>query len=165
MSSQKTFQSPPASDSAGIRFVGAEKFREQLDEFSEVIAARAYERYEWRGREDGHALEDWCSAEAEVGRLVPVGIFEHPEELEINVRLLGCRGQEIEACLEARRLFVRARKGAEEGRTSGADNDAERHFNGIFLALDLPAQVDPENAKASFENGDLCLTLPKVLVH
>jgi len=32
---------------------------------SERIAQRAYERYEARGREDGHDLEDWFEAERE----------------------------------------------------------------------------------------------------
>jgi hypothetical protein len=30
------------------------------------IQLRAYERYEARGREDGHDLEDWLLAEAEI---------------------------------------------------------------------------------------------------
>ena len=29
-----------------------------------LIALKAYELYEQRGREDGHALEDWLTAEA-----------------------------------------------------------------------------------------------------
>ncbi len=32
----------------------------------EVIRRRAYELYEQRGRGDGHALEDWLTAEAEL---------------------------------------------------------------------------------------------------
>ncbi|HKP82107.1 MAG TPA: DUF2934 domain-containing protein [Pyrinomonadaceae bacterium] len=165
MNSQKPFQAPPSSDVTAIKFVGVENFREQLNELSQVIAARAYEKYERRGRADGHALEDWCCAEREIGRLVPVGIFEHPDQMEINVRLLGCLSQEIEACLEPHRLFVRARKGAENSQTSSADNETKRHFNCLFLALTLPKQIDPNKATARFENGDLFLTLPKVLAH
>jgi len=33
----------------------------------ELIRQRAYELYEQRGREDGHALDDWLAAEAEIG--------------------------------------------------------------------------------------------------
>ncbi len=33
----------------------------------DLIAQRAYQRYEERGREDGHDLEDWLSAEQELG--------------------------------------------------------------------------------------------------
>jgi Protein of unknown function (DUF2934) len=32
----------------------------------ELIRQRAYELYEQRGREDGHAIEDWLAGEAEV---------------------------------------------------------------------------------------------------
>ncbi len=32
----------------------------------EAIRERAYELYEQRGRLDGHALDDWLAAEAEV---------------------------------------------------------------------------------------------------
>jgi len=32
----------------------------------EQIAQRAYELYVWRGREDGHDLDDWLQAEAEI---------------------------------------------------------------------------------------------------
>ena len=161
MNSQNTFPSPPASDAAGIRFVAVENFREQLREFSEVIAARAYERYERRGRADGHALEDWCCAEAEIGRLVPVGIFEHPDQLEINVRLLGCLCHEIEACLEPRRLLLRAGNEVGESHVPGDESHTEQRLNGIFLALKLPEQVDPAKAAATFNDGNLCLTLPR----
>jgi hypothetical protein len=30
------------------------------------VARRAYERYEARGREDGHALDDWLNAERDL---------------------------------------------------------------------------------------------------
>jgi DUF2934 family protein len=32
----------------------------------EQIARRAYELYLWRGREDGHDLDDWLQAETEI---------------------------------------------------------------------------------------------------
>ncbi len=35
-------------------------------DLQEEISRRAYELYEERGREDGHAAEDWLRAEAEV---------------------------------------------------------------------------------------------------
>jgi len=35
-------------------------------ELEEQIRPRAYELYEARGREDGHDLDDWLQAEAEV---------------------------------------------------------------------------------------------------
>jgi Protein of unknown function (DUF2934) len=37
-----------------------------FDAEEESIRLRAYELYEWRGRRDGHALDDWLQAEAEI---------------------------------------------------------------------------------------------------
>lgn len=37
----------------------------------EEIRRRAYELYEARGREDGHDLEDWLQAEAEITAVTP----------------------------------------------------------------------------------------------
>jgi hypothetical protein len=36
------------------------------DDVEEQIRTRAYELYEARGREEGHDLEDWLEAEAEI---------------------------------------------------------------------------------------------------
>jgi Protein of unknown function (DUF2934) len=38
------------------------------DEVRQRIAQRAFQLYEARGREDGHDLEDWLLAEAELRR-------------------------------------------------------------------------------------------------
>ena len=35
---------------------------------ADLVAQRAYQRYEERGREDGHDMEDWLEAEREIGR-------------------------------------------------------------------------------------------------
>ena len=37
-----------------------------LVQFQAQIGRRAYELYEQRGREDGHAVEDWLKAESEL---------------------------------------------------------------------------------------------------
>ena len=161
MSSQATSQPPPASETAGIKFVAVESFKEQVKEFAKVIEARAYEIYERRGREEGHALEDWLRAEAELRCMVPVGIFERPEQLEVNIRLLGCLCHEIKACLEPRRLLLRAQKEEVKGQKAGEESHTEQRLNSIFIALNLPDQVDPAKATATFKDGNLCLTLPR----
>ena len=163
MNSQATSQSPQVSETAGIKFIAAESFREQINEFAQMLEARAYEIYERRGREDGHALEDWASAESELRCMVPVGIFERPEQLEVNVRLLGCLCHEIEACLEPRRLLLRAQKEEVKSQKPGEESHTERRLNGIFIALDLPDQVDPAKLTATFKDGNLCLSLPRAI--
>lgn len=48
---------------------GRTEFQLLLHQFVErKIQLQAYEMYEQRGRSDGHALDDWLNAEAEVFR-------------------------------------------------------------------------------------------------
>lgn len=161
MNSQATSQSPLTSETAGIKFIAVESFREQINKFAQVIESRAYERYERRGRENGYALEDWLSTESELRCMVPVGILEGHEQLEVNIRLLGCLCHEIEACLEPRRLLIRAQKEEEDCQKPGEESCTEQRLNGIFLSLNLPDQVDPAKVTATFKDGNLCLTLPR----
>ena len=46
--------------------VKAENQTEPTPEVLEQIRARAHELFEQRGREEGHDLDDWLQAEAEV---------------------------------------------------------------------------------------------------
>ena len=46
--------------------VKAENQSEPTPEILEQIRARAHELFEQRGREEGHDLDDWLQAEAEV---------------------------------------------------------------------------------------------------
>jgi hypothetical protein len=41
--------------------------RESSSRRDDLIARRAYQRFEERGREHGHDLDDWLEAEREVG--------------------------------------------------------------------------------------------------
>ena len=87
--------------------------------------------------------------------MVPVGIFERPEQLEVNIRLLGCLCHEIEACLEPRRLLLRAQKEEVKSQKPGEESHTEQRLNGIFIALHLPDQVDPAKVTATFKDGNL----------
>lgn len=45
---------------------------------NEMIAARAYERYVERGRENGHDIDDWLAAEGELRSLLGGGAGAEP---------------------------------------------------------------------------------------
>jgi Protein of unknown function (DUF2934) len=58
--------SPKASESRKIRERAITPVSSPEAVVEEKIRRRAYELYEERGREEGHAEEDWLRAEAEV---------------------------------------------------------------------------------------------------
>jgi hypothetical protein len=53
----------PADNNVGTSVPQDDSPRQDAD----LVARRAYQRYEERGREDGHDVDDWLSAEHEVG--------------------------------------------------------------------------------------------------
>lgn len=55
----------PGADDSRFAEVGPERPSEA------EIARRAYELYEARGREDGHALDDWLDAERDLSAARP----------------------------------------------------------------------------------------------
>jgi HSP20 family molecular chaperone IbpA len=81
--------------------------------------------------------------------------------MEVDLRLPGFHAHEIEVGIEPWRLFISARKAQKENQQPEGESDAERGFDGIFRALDLPEQVNPATVTATFKHGDLRLTLPR----
>jgi len=61
--SKNPAQIPPTTKAVALPSTG------YPPEIEEAIRRRAHELYEQRGREDGHDLEDWLEAEAEILRL------------------------------------------------------------------------------------------------
>ncbi|HKQ89781.1 MAG TPA: DUF2934 domain-containing protein [Blastocatellia bacterium] len=59
MKSQQAIQTTKQQTPASPIFVEAEKLFEQMKEFSQSVARRAYEYFEAHGREFGNDLEDW----------------------------------------------------------------------------------------------------------
>jgi HSP20 family protein len=64
--------------------------------------------------------------------------------------------------LDGRTLVIRGRYGEErEDEQEGRWIVRERRSGTYARAITLPSGVDPEKIKASFENGELMLTVPK----
>jgi hypothetical protein len=59
-------QSRHESATVNIAAPGFQSQADSVRQDSDLIARRAYQRYEERGREDGHDLEDWLSAEQDL---------------------------------------------------------------------------------------------------
>ena len=55
-----------ANTSATSGIPGEITMSESYADLQEQVRLRAYEIYEKRGREDGHALEDWLQAQSEI---------------------------------------------------------------------------------------------------
>jgi HSP20 family protein len=162
MKSQQAIQATQGQASASPIFVEAEKLFEQMKEFSQSIARRAYEYFEARGREFGHDLEDWFRAESELMRHVPVEIKEADSQITVRAEVPGFTANEIKVSVEPRRLAISGQSEKKVEEEKEKTLFSEFRSNQFCRELRLPAEVDPAKTTAALKDGILELTLVKV---
>jgi HSP20 family protein len=161
MATQKAIETTKQQTPARPVFVEAEKLFEQLKEFSQSVARRAYEYFEARGREFGHDLEDWFRAESELTRRVPVEIKEAGSQITVRAEVPGFAVNEIKVSVEPQRLVI---SGKSEKTTEEKKEEtllSEFRSNQFCRELRLPAEVEPDKTTASLKDGVLELVFAK----
>ena len=161
MKSQQGIQTTKQQAPASPIFVEAEKLFEQMKEFSQSVARRAYEYFEARGREFGHDLEDWFRAEAEMMRRMPVEIKEADGQVTVRAEVPGFTANEIKVSVEPQRLVI---SGKSEKKTEEKKDEtllSEFRSNQFCRELRLPAEVEPDKTTAALKDGVLELVFAK----
>ena len=74
--------------------------------YSNLIARRAFEIFESRGRAHGNDREDWFLAESELLTPVKVHLSESGEQLTARAEVPGFNSQEIKVSVEPHRLSI-----------------------------------------------------------
>jgi HSP20 family protein len=161
MKSQQAIQPTKQQVPASPIFVEAEKLFEQMKEFSQSVARRAYGYFEARGREFGHDLEDWFRAESELMRRVPVEIKEADGQITVRAEVPGFTAGEIKVSAEPRRLVIsgKSEKTAEEKKEQTLLS--EFRSNQFCRELRLPTAVEPDKTTAVLKDGMLELVFAK----
>lgn len=100
------------------------------------------------------------------GAFIPrVDVRETDDAVHIDAELPGMTDKDVELTLspESDELIVRGEKRMEheEGERSKGDYRVERVWGSFQRTIPLPARVDPNKVAAKFENGVLCIDLPK----
>lgn len=90
-----------------------------------------------------------------------IDVYEMEEEIVVLVELAGMSGEDVDVTLSGDKLQVKG-----ERQTCGEGTRRTYHQMeipcGIFeRTIDLPAPVDPERAKASYQDGILEIVMPK----
>ena len=161
MKSQQGIQLTKQQAPASPIFVEAEKLLEQMKEFSQSVARRAYEYFEARGREFGHDLEDWFRAESELMRRVPVEVKEADGQITVRAEVPGFAANEITISVEPQRLVIsgKSEKTTEEKKEQTLLS--EFRSNQFCRELRLPAEVEPDKTTAVLKDGVLELVFAK----
>ena len=116
-----------------------------------------------RGFDDAWG-DDWGGSAGRGG--FDVDLAEYDDELVVVADLPGYEKSEIDVTVQEGRLTITARRSAErdEGSEEGAYLRRERRSQSARRTVSLPAEVREDDASATYSNGVLTITLPKVRV-
>lgn len=90
-----------------------------------------------------------------------MNVSETESEIRIEAEMPGVSEQDIDVQLNDDVLTIRGEKRFERKDDKENYHFVERSFGTFQRSLRLPFAVDPEQVRASFENGVLTVTLPK----
>ncbi len=92
-------------------------------------------------------------------------VRETDQEICIETDLPGVSDKDIEVHLEDDVLTIRGERKAERGEEKENYHVIERSMGAFQRSMRLPFRVDPQQVKATFENGVLTVRLPKSPQH
>lgn len=91
-----------------------------------------------------------------------VDIFEEPDALRITAEIPGVKPEDVKISVEGNMLTIAGTKQQVAEEKAERVYRYERTYGTFERSFTLPATVDVERIKASYDNGVLQLTLPKV---
>ena len=91
-----------------------------------------------------------------------VDIVEEPEYLRITAEIPGVKPEDVKISVEGNVLTIAGTKEQVAEEKAEKVYRYERSFGTFERSFTLPATVDAEHIKASYDSGVLHLTLPKV---
>ena len=95
-------------------------------------------------------------------RLPRVDVLDRDDAIVVTAELPGIDKEKLDISLSDTTLTIRGRTHDEEKSEKGEYFHHEIRRGEVSRTIGLPAQVDGERARATFENGVLEITLPKL---
>lgn len=129
---------------ARVRIASGDELGELDESIRKAIAYRAYELFDTRGRNHGHALEDWLHAERELIKPANIEISETPAEVLVRADVPGFGAGDVQVGLAPNRLILWGQLRAAE---------PAKGVMQLLGEIELPARVDPKEARASVAQG------------
>lgn len=155
MAASKASKSEPPYRNAEVQLLAGKDLGELSEAIHQIVAHRAYEFWEARGRQHGHDIEDWFRAELELRWPGAVKIRESSGLVTVSVETTGFVPAEITVGIEPRRVIIWGK------RTTGGQHDTENTCCSASLrTVGLPREVDVARTSVKSHDDRLILELP-----
>ncbi len=127
---------------------------EEMDRFFEGTFPRSLMRFgRWPWPEWAPRFE---------GKLPAVDIIDRPDRVVVRAEVPGVKKEDLDVSVSDNLVTIRATTKHEEEKEEGQYYRREMSRGEYSRSISLPADVDSAEAKASFKDGILELTLPKI---
>ncbi len=133
---------------------------EEIERRLDVVRQNAFELFEKRGRELGHAVDDWIKAEHQVFGWPAAELAETDSKYEVELTLPGFDAKEIEITATPSEIIVHAACKAERAEARKIVW-TEFGSNDVFRKFELPLAIDVDKVQASLEKGMLHIIAAK----
>lgn len=148
-----------------LKPVPAHVLVDRINEVHDMIARRAYEIFESRGRADGRVLEDWVQAESELLYSCSHDVRESAEAIILHAEIPGTfTADQINFSVEPRRVVISGEREINVLCGDSKGTHSELRPQRILRMHDLPADVDPSKTVATLKGETLEIVMPKVAV-
>jgi HSP20 family protein len=153
-------QSIPASTT--VQLAEPLTIQERINQIRAAIERRAFELFMDHGAADGHHVDHWVQAEAELLHPVHLNISESEDALTVMAELPGFSANEIQVSLAPRCLAISGKRESIGAGKNGKSVYEEHCSTEIFRSVDLPSDVDASKTTAKLKDGILELVMPKI---
>lgn len=92
---------------------------------------------------------------------IPLDVVEQEDELLVRASIPGVKVDDIDVSIENRVLTIKAETKTEIEHKEGGYLMRERRSGSFLRSLRLPESVDSDNAKTTYNDGVLTVSLPK----
>lgn len=144
---EQTMEPPIVIKTTGLSVEAKEMFN--------MIARRAYELFEFKGKVKGHELENWLEAESELFERTPISIKESAEGVTVLADVRGFTPKELEVDLEPMRVTIIGSRQSQSERKTHASSSTEKRTSRLLRSLQLPIEIDTRHASARYRRGIL----------
>lgn len=128
----------------------------EIEKRLEDVRQRAFELFQNRGGEVGHALDDWLQAEHEVLGWPAAEMTEAAGKYEVELTLPGFDSKQVQVTATPSEIIVHAQYTAEkEKKEEGKVLWSEFRSNDVYRRFTMPEPIDVDKIHATLDKGML----------
>jgi len=128
---------------------------EEIEKRLEGVRQRAFELFQNRGREIGHALDDWLKAEHEVLGWPAAEMTEIDGKYEVDLTLPGFDAKQVQVTATPSEIIVHAQYEPEKKEEKCQVLWTEFGPNDVYRLFETPQPIDVDNIQATLDKGML----------